>query len=289
MWFNQYFLPSDLHQALQLLEKYGTGARLIAGGTDLILALEEKKIPPVEVVVDITRIADLQKISITNDRVEIGTCVTLANLIRSETIQQSVPLLVDAARQVAGPQVRNLATLGGNVANASPAADMVPALLAYDARVRIAQRDGELRNVRLDHFLKGYRQVDLAPGEIVYSFYIDVPPSETCRVFRKVQPRRAMTIAILNLAMILQTESGVIREMRVAMGAVAPTAVRLGSVERALIGKPVQTAMSPEVYAGIEDDVKPIDDFRASRHYRLRVARDLLQEQVLAILGLAEA
>ncbi|MCL4561845.1 MAG: hypothetical protein M1281_14710 [Chloroflexi bacterium] len=98
-----------------------------------------------------------------------------------------------------------------------------------------------------------------------------------------------MTIAILNLAMILQTESGVIREMRVAMGAVAPTAVRLGSVERALIGKPVQTAMSPEVYAGIEDDVKPIDDFRASRHYRLRVARDLLQEQVLAILGLAEA
>ena len=135
-----------------MLDRFGSNARVIAGGTDLVLAFQENKTPPIEAVVDISLIPELQDIYINDNRIEIGSCVTLTKLIHSETIQRYLPLLVDAARKIAGPQVRKSATLGGNIVNASPAADMAPPLLVYEATVQITGPDGNIRDVALPGF-----------------------------------------------------------------------------------------------------------------------------------------
>ncbi len=289
MW-NQYLLPGCKSEAVHLLKELGSNARVVAGGTDLVMALQEGKASPVETIVDISRIPELQEINLieTGDGkvVEIGSCVTLSNLIQSDLIREYLPLLAVAAHQIAGPQVRNLATIGGNIVNASPAADMAPALLVYDAGVRIIGPDGNFREAPLTSFFKGYRKVDLELSELLHSFYMNVPGSETRHSFRKVQPRRSMAIATLNLAILLRVEMNMIEDIRIAMGAVAPTPVRLRQMELALAHQPVETAMNKEVFFKINQDIEPITDFRASRGYRLHVAQNLLQEQMLAILGL---
>ena len=128
--------------------------------------------------------------------------------------------------------------------------------------------------------------MDLHSGELVSSFYMKIPSNGTRGVFCKVQPRRSMAIATLNMAILLRVETPRIEGIRIAMGAVAPTPVRLWNVERALTGKPLDIGLNKNVYAAINYDISPIDDFRASSRYRLQVAQNLLQEQVLGILGL---
>jgi CO/xanthine dehydrogenase FAD-binding subunit len=285
LW-NQYLTPEDLPEALSILEKYGPAARVIAGGTDLVLALSEGRVPTAEAVVDITRIPALSQIKCDEEWIEIGAGVTLSSLIRSRELAQAVPLLVEAARQIAGPQVRNLATLGGNVVNASPAADMIPPLLVLDARAQLAGPGNLQREAPLDQFVLGNRRVDLRPGEIVTAFRLAIPPRGMRHIFRKVQPRRSMAIAMLNLALLAWVEAGRIADIRLALGAVAPTAVRLKHIERSLVGLPIAGAGVGEIYAAVEADIAPISDFRASRQYRLRVARELVREQVAVILGL---
>jgi CO/xanthine dehydrogenase FAD-binding subunit len=285
MW-NQYFLPDHLNDALCLLEKYGPDARIIAGGTDLIPALTEGNVAGAEAIIDISRISDLRKINVSNGWIEIGACASLSSIIQSKEINQKVPLMVEAAQQVAGPQVRNMATLGGNVVNASPAADMVPPLLVLEAEVRIANQNGPVRSVPLERFLLGNRRVDLRMGDIVTAFRFAIPKTGTRCLFRKVQLRRAMAIAMLNSVVLARVENGFIQDIRIAMGAVAPTGVRLHCAEDILINKPVQIAQDQIVYSKVALDIAPISDFRASREYRLQVARDLLQEQVCTVLGL---
>jgi CO/xanthine dehydrogenase FAD-binding subunit len=283
MW-NQYLTPNSLAEALRFTQQYQGRARLLAGGTDLILDFSSQRLAPVEAVVDISRLPELKKIEIQSGIVTVGSAVTLSEIINSELLNHSVPILVAAAKQIAGPQIRNVATIGGNVVNASPAADMIPGLLVLDSLVSIAQLNGKVCQIPLQAFLLGNRKVDLSAGEVVTGFSFSRPAPGIRHYFRKVQPRRAMAIAMLNLAILLKVDDQKISDIRVAMGAVAPTAVRLKSIEHELKDLPIQMIANPEYYAGINQDILPISDFRASRDYRLKVARNLLREAIVDLV-----
>lgn len=283
MW-KQYFIPENLLAALRLLKKFGERARLIAGGTDLVLDFSNGKFPEIEAVVDISCLPELRGIHLEGNVLKIGAAVTLTEIISSELIRSSAPILIDAARQIAGPQIRNSATIGGNVANASPAADMVPPLLALGALVQTIDLAEVVRLVPLEQFLLGNRRVDLGADEILSGLQFKTPGPEMQSYFRKVQPRRSNAIAMLNLALMLRVDSGRLQDVRIAMGAVAPTAVRLHGLEGQLVGLPVEEASEPERYRQVRLEIAPITDFRASRQYRLRVAQNLVQEAVASLL-----
>jgi CO/xanthine dehydrogenase FAD-binding subunit len=283
MW-NHYFTPKDIREALDLLEQYPGQSRLIAGGSDLVLDLSYGRVPSVDVLVDISSIPALKKIKFESGMITIGSAVTLSEIIQSDILKSQAPILVNAARTIAGPQIRNVATIGGNVVNASPAADMVPPLLVLESTVSIIQPNHITRQLPIQEFLKGYRAVNLNSGEIVTGFIFHSPLLESRSYFRKVQPRRSMAIAMLNLAILLETEDNRISNARIAMGAVAPTAVRVKSIEHILRNLPVEKAANPEIYEKIITDIAPISDFRASQHYRTQVAQRLLREAVNEIL-----
>jgi len=287
MW-NQYFTPNKLSKALRLMERYRERARIIAGGTDLVLDFSNQRHLPVEAMVDISAIPELKQISLENSLVTIGAAVTLAEILHSDLLLSSAAVLVDAARQIAGPQIRNVATIGGNVVNASPAADTVPALLVLDSRISITSLRRKPREIPLSQFLLGNRKVDLRSGEIVTSIQFPLPDPSTRQYFRKVQPRRSMAIAMLNLAILLQVTGDRIIEARIGMGAVAPTAVRVKTVENELKNLPVSMAGNPKLYTGVNQDIAPISDFRASRIYRICVAQNLLREAILGLLEIRE-
>lgn len=284
MW-QQYFTPNNLTDALKLMEQHRDRARIIAGGTDLVLDFSNGRLAPVETLVDISQIPELKKVALDGEALTIGSTVTLAEIIQSGLLRSRAPLLVESARKIAGPQIRNMATIGGNVVNASPAADMVPPLLVLDSIIMVIKPGHIRREVPLKEFLRGNRKVELEIGEIVTGFTFTPPGPSTQFYFRKVQPRRSMAIAILNIAIYLEVEDKRIKDIRIAMGAVAPTAVRLHTIESELVGLPVEKAIEPARYLGTDQDIAPISDFRASRQYRLQVARNLLREAVTKLLG----
>lgn len=280
--WNQYLIPDQLETAFQLISQYGSNARIVAGGTDLVLAMNEGKITPIEALIDISRIPELKGISIDNGFLQIGACTSLTELVKNDLVLEKAPILSYAAKQVAGWQIRNLATLGGNVVNASPAADMIPPLMTLDAEVTIISSHGKRRSENLEKFLLGYRKVDLQQGELVENFRFAARP-EMFYIFRKVQPRRSMAIAILNLAILVNIEFNEIKDLRIAMGAVAPTAVRLHGIENKLIGMRIDQPIEEDIFLVVSNEISPIGDFRASKKYRLNVARNLVSEQLQEI------
>lgn len=285
MW-NQYLTPNNLSEAVQLLEHYNDRAHIIAGGTDLVLDFLSKEHSFDKALIDISSIPELKKISLKNGVVSVGAAVTLSEILCSDLLNAHAMVLVDAVRQIAGPQIRNIATIGGNVVNASPAADTVPPLLVLDSRVSITSLDRRSREIPLNEFLLGNRKVNLRAGEIVTGFNFLKPDQATRHCFRKVQPRRSMAIAILNLAILLKVEEEKIADAWIAMGAVAPTTVRIKTVEKELKNLPSSLAANPKLYAKVKQDINPISDYRGSRMYRLQVAQNLLHEAVVGLLDL---
>lgn len=284
MMWKRYYTPKSLSEALELKEGYGKRARIIAGGTDLVIDLSKKGVLSPEAVIDISSISDIRNISLQNGELYIGSAVTFSEILRSSVIRANVPILVEAVRQIAGPQIRNLATIGGNVVNASPAADSIPPLLVLDTIVSITGPGGISREVYLEQLLLGNRKVALETNEIVTGFHFQVPPKNYLQYFRKVKPRQSMAIALLNLAIFLSVENARIFDVRIAMGAVAPTAVRIKTVENELKNLPTNLAKDPNRYKGVFRDINPITDFRGSRQYRLRVAKNLLYEAIVELL-----
>ena len=284
MW-NQYFSPENLQDALHLIGTDPVQTRLIAGGTDLVLDFSTNGLPPVDALVDISNISELKKISQYSEVITIGSAVTLSEIIRSDLINRHAGILSDAARQIAGLQIRNVATLGGNVVNASPAADMVPPLLVLECKVMIINSEQTTRDIPLEKFLQGNRNVDLSSGEIVTGFSFKVPEADSIQYFRKVQNRKSMAIAILNIAILLKIKDKRIAHARIGMGAVASTAVRIKTVERRLAGLPVCEVDDPQLFTDIHKDISPISDFRATRNYRLSVAQNLTHQAVVEMLN----
>ena len=250
-----------------------TPVRPIAGGTDLMVALTGELGSAPDSVVDLWAIDELRGIAIDGDALTLGSLTTYTDIRRSAMCREHVPALVDAAATIGAAQIQNRGTLGGNIANASPAGDTLPVLLAGDAVIVVGSERGE-REVPAAQFWTGYRQTSLAHDELVLRIRIPLASDREMR-FRKVGTRRAQSISKVVMSVAWQGD-GAWREVRVALGSVAATPIRAAATEAALDGRapnPESADLAAETLAG---ELAPIDDVRSTAEYRRLVAARVL-------------
>ena len=252
--------PRSVEDALRLLNE-DDGLMPIAGCTDVYVQLEFGQAPS-QRYLDLWRLDELRGIRAADDELIIGALTTFTELIRSPAVQTGLPMMVDAARQVGGVQIQNRGTLGGNIANGSPAGDSLPVLAAADATV-VLRSITETRRVPLTQFYTGYRQSVLRPAELIVA--IEVPRVPGTQWFRKVGTRAAQAISKIVMAAV-RTDTP-----RIAIGSVAPTVVRLPRTETALANGSLAEAQDIML-----QEIAPIDDLRSTAAYRRRVATNLL-------------
>ena len=234
----------------------------IAGATDVYVALNFGTLSERRFL-DIWALDELRDIRVQGDNLVIGALATYTAMLASPDVRSRLPMICEAARQVGGPQIQNRGTLGGNIANGSPAGDTLPVLAVADAVVVLRSVDGE-RRVPFNGFYTGYRANVMRHDELIVA--IEVPPIDGKQWFRKVGTRAAQAISKIVVAAVRGTTA------RVAVGSVAPTVVRLPETERALAAGGARD----EVRAAVQRDIKPIDDIRSTAEYRLRVTENLV-------------
>lgn len=259
-----YHCPTDLSAALQIAAKQG--GQIVAGGTDVYPA--SKPGITAQHYLDVTRIAGLSEISHGPDGTRIGAAATWTDILRAD-LPPAFDGLKLSAREVGSVQIQNAGTIAGNLCNASPAADGVPPLLTLNASVELASQARGQRVLPLDAFITGARQTVLAPDELVTAILIPAQPAGAGSAFEKLGSRRYLVISItMTAAVIVCDLDGRIAQARVAVGACAPVAVRLGALERAVIGqRPGDVVIAPQHLEGLA----PIDDVRGSGTFRLDV------------------
>jgi carbon-monoxide dehydrogenase medium subunit len=276
----EYTAPTTLEDALRIKKELGADARVIAGGTDLILKMRDKIFAPA-MLIDLRRIS-LDTISLTSDAMRLGAYVTQSQLLASADILKMYPALAEACREFAGPPIRNRGTLGGNIVNASPGADLLPPLLAYDASVVLAS-SGTDRELPLTEFFTGPGQTIMTPDEILTEIRMPVMPSRTASAFIKLGQRRSMAIALVSVATRLTLdEKGVISDARIVLGAVAPTPIRAQAAEKVLTSNPLSDELIEQAAREAQDTAKPISDVRAHEPYRKDMTEVLVRRALVA-------
>ncbi|MDD3311442.1 xanthine dehydrogenase family protein subunit M [Pseudodesulfovibrio sp.] len=265
--------PATADAVLEALRAH-PDARLMAGGTDLLVRRRAGAVAP-GVLVCLERVADLNGVEVLGDAIRIGAATTLTAILENGAIRERLPLLRDAAGAFASPPVRNMATLGGNLCTASPAADTLPPLCVLGAEAEILSSSGT-RRMPVADFVTGPGRTALEPGELLGSVTVPVPGGGTIQHFEKVGRRKAMAIAVVSLAALLRVEGGVIAEARLAWGSVGPTVVRCPEAEALLAGRAPTLETFRAAGESVRRAVRPIDDVRASAGYRRRVAANLL-------------
>lgn len=264
--------------AAEVIDTYAShpDAVPLAGGTDLMVAWNAGHMNA-RTVLDISAVSAWRRIRATRSGYAIGALATYTALQEHEGIRRAFPLLVEASATVGGVQIQNRGTIGGNVANASPAGDTFPPLAVYEASVHVASAHGR-RVVPFVSIFAGVKRTTLLDGELITA--IEVPRLSrrpTRMLFRKVGTRAAQAISKTVAAGILWLRrDGTVRELRFSLGSMAPTVRRLGSVESYLADRRLTPRVVREACARLEEDVAPIDDVRSTRAYRLEVSRNLL-------------
>ena len=276
----EYAAPETLAEALQMKKERGADARVIAGGTDLILRMQEKVLSP-SMLIDLRRIS-IDAIVIAGDEMRLGAFVSMSQLLESADTARLFPALAAACKEFAGPPIRNRGTLGGNIVNASPAADLVPPLIAYDATIVLSCAGGD-RVLPLVEFFVGPGQSVITADEILTEIRLPVMPPLSAATFIKLGQRRSMAIAQVNLTTRLSVDdSGVASEVRVALGAVAPVPMRALAAEQVVAGKALSEELLVAAAQKAREEVTPISDVRASRAYRLEMTEVLVRRALLA-------
>ena len=264
----EHYSPDSIEELLELL-KTKPNAKLIAGGTDLILQMKEGKAQP-ETVVSLKNVEELGGFSVSKNGYRLGACLTLRWITRSNELTQNFPGLIYAAGVVASEQIRSLATLGGNICNASPSADMVPPLIALDAVVQLVSSQSQ-RELPLSEFFKGPGESVLKGGEILHSIFLPQPSGSM--IYSKHAPRKYMDLAVVGVAVRLAKKNGKINEARVALGAVGPVPFRAEKTEALLAGQTLTTELMREAGEMAAGECVPIDDIRGSAWYRKRMVK----------------
>jgi carbon-monoxide dehydrogenase medium subunit len=260
--------PTTIEEACGLMAQFGTKARLLAGGTDLLVNMKQKVVSP-EHVVSLSRLDTLKKIRKANGCYTIGACLTVAELVESEPIQKDLIALVQGAKNLGTPLIRNLATIGGNLGSARPAADLPPPLMAYNARVMLKSTAGE-RTIPLDRFFVGPGLTEIRPDEILCNIEVNIPPHGAGAGYLNLGVRKAQDCNLVNVASFLALEEDreTIKSARIVMGCVGPSPLRTPSAEKLLIGKKAAQALFAEAGQAACTDSQPIDDFRGSAVYK---------------------
>lgn len=261
----EYLFPKLIDEACKLKEKFGAGGRFIAGGTDLLLLLDQLNEKP-KVLIDINRIPELKTFTISDSLVTIGAAVTYNEILENNELCQQLPFLEKAIRSIGGVQVRNMATLVGNIANASPAGDSLPTL--YVLKAKVCTTDGtSQREIAIEDFILGVRKINLKPNELISHIKFKLPKPGFRGEFEKIGLRKAMAISLVSLALLISLDELKIDEIYMALGSVAPTVVNVGGLD-AIIGKPLNQKTIAEIAAIAANNAKPIDDVRGSAEYR---------------------
>ena len=279
-----YLSPNTLDEVFRAVaESGGKDIKLVAGCTDFMprLSQELNQIPtgetkPDQVIISLTKLG-IDKVEDCGDSVKIGACCTFTDLAENELIQKEFPVLEQAIAEIAGLTVRNVATILGNIVNASPAADSVPALMVLDARFIVESASGT-KEYAAKEFFVGPGKTVLGAGEVLTAIVIKKNGGKGC--FKKLGRRKAETLSTVNAAAYVEAENGVCKVLRVAVGAVAPTVVPCTEVESALIGKEMTEENIAEAAKKVLGQIAPIDDIRASAWYRSKVAPVMVKRAI---------
>lgn len=269
----EYLKAASLSEASNLMQELGSGAKLMAGGTDLIPPMRDKVISP-EYLIDIKNIPGLDYLEYDEKQgLKIGALTKLRTIEFSPLVKEKNPSVAQAAKYVASTQIRAKGTMVGNICNASPSCDTAPILVAQDATVSVYRHDGQMGEIKVKDFFKGVKKTVLEPGDIVTG--ITIPPlgEGEHAAYIKHSVRKAMDLAIIGVAVWLKMDGDTCVDARVALGAVAITPIRAPMAEEALIGKKLTEEVLNEASIAAMHSCKPISDVRASAEYR----RDMIR------------
>ena len=270
----QLTTPSSLDDALALISSEPGVWKPFAGGTDLMVLLEAGKLPHRNYV-NIWPLRELRGIEITDSHVTLGALTTYMEVQANAVLRREFPMLCQAASETGGLAIQNRGTLGGNIVNASPAADSPPALVAYDAEIELVSRGGS-RWLPYDGFHTGYKQMDIRPDELLARIRLPRKTSAAKHYYRKVGTRKAQAISKVCFAGVAQVEDGRVADTRIVLGSVAPIVLRCKQTEDAIRGQELNEATATLARETLMREISPIDDVRSTADYRLRVAANLL-------------
>jgi CO/xanthine dehydrogenase FAD-binding subunit len=268
--------PGSLSETLALLAREPGVWQPFAGGTDLMVLLEAGKLPHKRFL-SLSKLDDLRGIEVAADSVILGALTTYAEIQKHSLLQAEFPLLCAAARETGSVATQNRGTLGGNIVNASPAADSPPALLVYDADIELVSLRGA-RWLPYHGFHTGYKKMQLASDELLRAIRLPRRAKLWRQYYRKVGTRKAQAISKVCFAGAALIESSAIRDIRIALGSVAPIVARAVKTEDALRGGNITPAVIAAARETLAREIAPIDDIRSTGRYRLRVAQNLLEE-----------
>ena len=273
--------PRDLAEALQLLAREPGVWKPFAGGTDLMVLFEAGRLAHKRFV-NIRHLGELRRLEITPEHVTLGALTTYTDVQREEVLRREFPMLCRAASETGGLAIQNRGTLGGNIVNASPAADSPPALLVYDAEVELLSAAGS-RWVSYQGFHTGYKQTVMRPEELLGRIRLPRTRTQLRHYYRKVGTRKAQAISKICFAGVARVEAGRIEEIRIALGSVGPTVVRATKTEEVLTGQQPDAGAIKAARETLSKEIIPIDDIRSTANYRLRVAANVLEDFLLQL------
>ena len=278
-----YVSAKDVGHAVALLGEHGAKAKILAGGTDLLVELKHAVHDP-EMIVDVSRLRELKEIAVKDDGLHIGALATHGDIMASPIIRDMFPALVDAAHSIGAVQTRNLGTLGGNLITCVPSMDSGPTLMALEATLTVANASGQ-RRMTLAELFVGPRRTSLKPGDLLIDIVIPKENLGKRAAFEKFGLRKGQALALVNAAAAFFNDKGNFRSPRIALGAVAPVVIRAPKAEAYLEGRKISAEAMAEAGRIAATEAKPISDFRAGAEYR----RDLIAVLVKRALGSALA
>jgi aerobic carbon-monoxide dehydrogenase medium subunit len=284
----EYLEAHTLPEAIALLGQ-DEGTRIVAGATDFLVRWRQGVWKP-RAVLSIQHIPGLDRVDYTpTTGLSLGSLVTIRTLEIHPLIQQYYPALSQAATTFAGVQIRNLATVGGNICNASPSGDTLPALVAYGAECRLLGPEGE-RLALLESFFMGPGRTALHPAELLVELHLPPPPPHTGALYIKHSPRSAMDISTVGVASMvtLEGQNGVCQEVRISLGAVAPTVIRARSAEALLRGQRLEAGLIQQAARAAEEDARPIDDIRGTARHRRAIVEALTGRTLRSAIQMAQ-
>jgi len=281
MTIERYVAPETLEEAAAILSQ--GGATILAGGTDLMPQVHSGKLKFKSVLMNIRRVGELQGISMQGGMIRIGALATVTDLLTSNVVREKLPALTEAADHFASDQIRNAATVGGSLCNASPAGDVAPPLLVYNAEVELVCKPDsgmKVRTLPLAEFFTGPGRTRMEPNELLAAVRVPVPKAGYVARFVKFGTRPALDIATISIAIGGVKKGRALHEVRVALGAVAPVPLRAALTEAALEGKALDAGLIDQVAAAARDEIKPISDVRASAWYRQELVHNIVKRML---------